>query len=372
MKNEFQNDNFIEVNLSNIEHNYLNVLKKKINPSTKIIAVVKSNAYGHGLIPVSKTLEKLNVDYLGVFNIKEGLRLRASGIKSKILIFGTIKENEVSELIKYDFIPIISTYEELHILENLQGSEVMPIHIKVDTGMGRLGFLSEEAREIVEKLYFHNKNIFIEGICTHFSDASSPDEGYTIKQAQIFMKFLESLSKNGVKIPVIHASNSSAVLKFPEYQFNCVRPGLLIYGVSPFDEDYELKESLSLYSSVSTVRSLPENSYLSYNRTFLTKRLTKIAVIPLGYADGIMLSLSNKGSVLINGGKFPIIGSVCMNQFLVDVTESNNIYPGDKVTIIGKNNGKKLSVKKVAESANTIPYEIICRLSGSIKRIYTY
>lgn len=372
MENEFQNDSYIEINLANIEHNYSNVLKKKINKDTKVIAVVKSNAYGHGLIPVSKTLEKLNVDYLGVFNVKEGLRLRASGIKSKILIFGTVRDYEFDKLVKYDLTPIISTYEELRILDKFQFNETLKIHIKVDTGMGRLGFHTREAEEIIKNLYFHNKNILIEGICTHFSDSSSSDKSYTIKQANTFISLLDNLQKNGVKIPIIHASNSAAVLNFPEYQFNCVRPGLLLYGVSPFSDDYGLKESLSLYSTLSTIRNISENSFVSYNRTFSTKRASKIAVIPLGYADGIMYSLSNKGSVLINGNRFPVIGSVCMNQFLVDVTDGNNINSYDRVTLIGENGNEKISVKEVAQNANTIPYEILCRLSGSIKRVYTY
>ena len=372
MENEFQNDSYIEINLANIEHNYSNVLKNKINQDTKVIAVVKSNAYGHGLIPISKTLEKLNVDYLGVFNVKEGLRLRTSGIKSKILIFGTVKDYEFDKLVEYNLTPIISTYEELRILDKCALRDSLKIHIKVDTGMGRLGFLPDEVEEIIKNLYFHNKNVLIEGICTHFSDASSPDKSYTIKQANTFISLLDNLQKSEVKIPIIHASNSAAVLNFPEYQFNCVRPGLLLYGVSPFSEDYGLKEALSLYSTVSTIRNVNENSCISYNRTFSTKRASKIAVIPLGYADGIMYSLSNKGSVLINGSRFHIIGSVCMNQFLVDVTECDNINSYDRVTIIGKSGNEKISVKEVAENANTIPYEILCRLSGSIKRIFTY
>jgi alanine racemase len=372
MENEFQNDSYIEINLANIEHNYSNVLKNKINKDTKVIAVIKSNAYGHGLIPVAKTLEKLNVDYLGVFNIKEGLRLRASGIKSKILIFGNVKDYEFDKLVKYDLTPIISTYEELRILDNLPFQDNLKIHIKVDTGMGRLGFLPEEAEEITKKLYFHNKKIYIEGICTHFSNASSLDKSYTINQVQTFMAFLDNLSKDGIKIPIIHASNSAAILNYPEYQFNCVRPGLLLYGVSPFTEDYGLKEALSLHSTISTIRNIGKNSFISYNCTFSTKRESKIAVIPLGYADGIMYSLSNKGSILINGNRFPIIGSVCMNQFLVDITDGNNISSYDKITIIGKSGNEKISVKEVAKNANTIPYEILCRLSGSIKRVYIY
>lgn len=372
MKIENNNDSFIKVNLSNIKHNYINVLKKKLNKETKVIAVVKANAYGHGLIPVSKTLENLSTDFLGVFSVREALRLRASGIKSRILIFGIIKDYDLDYLLKYNLTPIIGTYEDLKVLNNLQKSEVLSIHLKVDTGMGRMGFYPAEAEEILKSLFFHNKNVFIEGVCTHFSDAASNDNSYSLKQANEFTEFLDKLSKINIKIPLIHASNSAAILRFPEYQFNCVRPGLLIYGVSPFEEDFGLKPALSLYSTVSTVRNINKNSFLSYNRTYKTKRMSKIAIVPLGYADGIMMALSNKGKVIINNNYFPIVGSICMNQFLVDITDDPSISSNTNVILIGKDGDKEISAKELANYANTIPYEVLCKLSGSLKRTYVF
>ena len=370
--NKLDNDNIIEVNLNNIKHNYLNVLKSKIKENTKVIAVVKSNAYGHGLIKVSQFLESINVDYLGVFSVKEGVILRLNGLKKEILIFGAVKETDIEFLFDYSLTPLIGTKEEYELIEKIvpKGNKTLPVHIKVDTGMGRIGFLPDESLEIIKKLYFFNKRVEIKGICTHFSDSSSVIKDYTIFQAELFQKLLDQLTQAKINIPIIHVSNSAAIINYPEFQFNCVRPGLLLYGLSPFDYNLDLKPALSLISKIITIKNIQTNSFLSYNRTFQTKRPSRIALVPLGYADGFSEKLSNKGQVIIRNNRYPMVGSICMNQFLVDITDSENIQYNDRVTIIGNDISESISVKEISKTSSLIPYEILCRLSEDLPRIY--
>ena len=360
--------NYIEIDLKNLQQN-INFLKTIIDPKTKVIAMVKSNAYGHGIVPVSSFLQKVGIDFFGVFTVREGILLRTSRIRKDILIFGPFQEYDLAHITKFRLTPVVGSRDEINFLVSASKKKAVKIHIKIDTGMGRIGFLPEEGFEIISSIKRNNPSLILEGICTHFADSSSKDPSYTVYQASLFLQLLNRLEKENIWIPVIHASNSAAILRFPQFQFNCVRPGILIYGIESMPYQNDLKPVMSLYSYVSILKTIPENSFISYTCSFKTNRKTLIAIVPIGYADGYMLDLSNKAYVLIKGKRFPIIGNICMNQFIVDITDSEGIKLNDKVTLIGKDAQEEINVNSLAKLAGKIPYEIICRLSENIPRI---
>jgi alanine racemase len=366
----YKESNYININLSALSHNYL-FLKKRVQKNTKIIAMVKSNAYGHGLIPISKHLEFLDVDAFGVFTIDEAKLLRDADIKKDIIIFGPFLEHHIPEILSYDLSLVVGSYDEIKILQKYNGQKQIKLHIKIDTGMGRIGFLPEEGFQIIQDLYKNRRSLVLDGICTHFSDSSSISREYTEFQGNRFIELVDRLKSNQYHFPLIHAANSAAILRYPQFHFNAVRPGILLYGVDPFINEFNLKPILSLHSFVSSIKDVPENSFISYNRTFQTKTKTKIAIVPIGYADGYLLSLSNKSYVSINKHFYPIIGNICMNQFIVDISSSIDIHTNDTVTLIEAKNDSQLGLINLANLSKTIPYEILCRLSESIRRIYT-
>lgn len=332
--------------------------------------MVKSNAYGHGLIPISQQLEIMGSDYFGVFTIEEAIQLRMSGIKKEIILFGPFLETNIPTIVSNNISLIVGNYEELKILDKYQEKKVIKLHIKIDTGMGRIGFLPEEALEIIPSIIYQNKSLNWEGICTHFADSSSDEKAYTNHQGKVFNTLLDKLACKKIFFPLIHAANSAGILEYPLFHYNAVRPGILLYGIDPFIDRYELKPILSLKSFVSTIKTVQEGSYISYTRSFQTKKKSRIAIIPLGYADGYLLNLSNRSHVSIRNKLFPVIGNICMNQFVIDITDNPEVQVYDPVTLIDRNQHSRLSLNNLAQLSKTIPYEILCRLSESIPRFY--
>jgi alanine racemase len=371
MENVFENDSKIIVALDLIEHNYRKVLKTIISQETKIIAMVKANAYGHGIVEVSKCLEKEGVDYLGVFSCVEAHQLREAEIKSPILIFGIPHHSTFSTLADLNVSLVVSSSDELkkvcewteHYKKNIT------IHIKVDTGMSRLGFFPEYAQKAIHNTLRKHTFVAIEGICTHFAESSAPDKTFTLQQGETFINLLDLLKKDKIQIPLIHASNSGAILHYPEFHFSAVRPGILIYGISPDQSEVpSLRPALSLESYVANIKTIPSGSYVSYGRTFQCSRRTTMAVIPLGYADGIPLGLSNRGNVIIHNHLCPIIGSICMNQFMVDISDCPQASLGSKALLLGQSSSHIITVSDIARQASTLPYDVLCRLPSSLHR----
>lgn len=366
------NSNYINISFKSLHHNFT-LLKKLLLPSTKIIAMVKSNAYGHGLIQVSKYLESLQVDYLGVFTISEAIQLRKAGIKNEIIIFGPFQEYDLPQVSLLDLGLVVGSYEEIKFLLDYKNKKPLKLHIKIDTGMGRIGFLPEDGLKIINSLHKKNQeSLKLVGICTHFSDSSSNNTEYTEWQGKQFINLLKLLENEKITFPLVHSSNSAAILKYPQFHFNCVRPGILLYGIDPFIDQFDLKPVLSLHSFVSSIKIVPAGSFISYNRTFQTKKETRIAIVPIGYADGYLLDLSNKAYVSIKNKIFPIIGNICMNQFIVDISESVDIKIHDRVNLIDNEGHSELKLTHLAKLSNKIPYEILCRLSESLQRNYLY
>ncbi|NLI89247.1 MAG: alanine racemase [Epulopiscium sp.] len=364
-----------EIEKDAITHNYRQI-KKHIASYTKIMAIVKADAYGHGAIEIAKLLQDEEVDYLAVAIAEEGAQLREAGITRPILVLGYTPATDIRLLIDNDLTQTIFSYEMAKYIsyEASKLKKRVKIHIKVDTGMGRIGFLPHPTS--IEEILKINKlpNIEIEGIYTHFSSADEEDQTYTKKQNSIFHGFLKELNQVGIDIPLIHAANSAAIIMNENTHFDMVRLGISLYGHYPSEAtglySMGLVPAMSLKTQVVHVKELPKNQEIGYNRKYTTNKKTKVATIPIGYADGYSRGLSNKGGVLIRGEYAPIIGNICMDQFMVDVSHINYVAVGDEVVVFGKQKDKEISVEEIAKILNTINYEIVCMVGKRIPRIY--
>lgn len=358
-----------EINLDNLEHNFSEI-KKLVAPPVKIMVIVKADAYGHGLIPVAKRLVVCGADYLGVASIDEGIKLRQADVKLPILVLGLVLKNDVAPLFRYNLATTVSSLELARALSRKAAflGKAVTVHIKVDTGMGRIGVLHKEALALVEKI--HNlKFVNLEGIFTHFALADT-DKDFTEQQIGLFDGLLAKLRKSGIFIPLAHAANSAGIISHKKSHFNMVRPGLAIYGLYPNPNlSIKLKPVLGLKTKAVYVKRVPAGYGISYGRTYVTKKASTIVTLPIGYGDGYPRDLSNRGPVLIAGKSFKISGRVCMDQLMVDVQDTP-VKIGDEAVLIGSQGKNKISVEQLAGLAGTIPYEIVCGLGSRIPRIY--
>lgn len=364
-----------EVNLNAIKHNY-HEIRKHIPSEVEIMAIIKADGYGHGSVQIAKVLQEEGVNRFAVAIVKEGEELRQQGITSPILVLGYTPRADIKALIENDLTQTIFSYEMAEILSNEAGrlGKKVNVHIKVDTGMGRIGLLScpqsiEEVKKIAELPHLN-----LEGIFTHFSTADEEDTCYTKKQWDIFEGFLTELRQIGIEIPVIHAANSAAIMAHPYADLNVVRPGIILYGYYPSSylqgKVLELQPAMTLKTQVVHIKELPAGSYIGYGRKFQTKGPTKIATIPVGYADGYSRRLGNCGRVLIRGEYVPIVGNICMDQFMVDVTNINNVSLEDEVVLFGKQQENEIPVEEIASLLGTINYEVICMIGKRVPRVY--
>ena len=360
-----------EIDLSAVRYNY-----KKINSllgnNTRIMAVVKANAYGHGIVEVSRVLEKLKTAYLGVATLDEAMVLRNAKIKLPILILGSILPEEAEAAVKNNITLTLCNKELFKKLVLLSSKKIKPkVHIKIDTGMGRIGVWHEEAMNFI-KYVSKNKKIELEGIYTHFSIAGR-DKFFTRYQIKSFEKIITALKNNKITIQLKHAANSIACVDWREAHLNMVRPGIIIYGIYPkrsFARSLKLKPAFSLKTKVAFIKNTPPGRSISYGRTHITQAYTKIATIPIGYADGYGRILSNKAEVIINGHRAPVVGKVTMDQAMVNVGSIKNVKVGDEVVLIGKQKNEEIRLERLARLAGTIPYEIVTGITSRVPRIY--
>ncbi len=371
MKNSFYRPTWVEVDLKGVRSNY-RLLKSGLFPGTKMMVAVKANAYGHGIVEVSKTLVDCGVDYLGVASIDEAITLRAHGISTPILNLGAFLKNDAQALIKNDITSTVVDWQAAMSLDSCARKlrKKAKVHIKIDTGMGRLGVWHDEADEFVLKACCL-KGLFLEGIYTHFPSADS-DESFTKSQIAAFCSLVNKLTIKGVEIPFKHSANSAAVLGFKAAHFNLVRPGLSIYGLHPNDEllgKINLSPVLSFKTRVVYLKNTERGRSISYGRTYFTKKDTKIATLPVGYGDGYNRLLSNKARILLNGNFHPVVGRICMDQTMVDVGEAG-VKIGDEVVLVGFQKGKRIFVEDIARICRTIPYEVVCWISPRVPRVY--
>jgi len=358
-----------EVNLNHLEHNFKQV-KSLLRPQTEVLVTVKADAYGHGLVPVAKRLVACGVDYLGVASIDEGIELRNAGIKIPILLLGLVLKKDIEPLFTYRLTPTVSD-RKMAVALNARAAilkQKMPVHIKVDTGMGRIGILHTEALELVT--YIHQlKNIIIQGIFTHFALADA-NRKFTTLQINLFNKLVCDLKKRGIVIPLVHAANSVGLISHTNSHFTMVRPGLVIYGLYPKKNlGVKLKPVLSLKTRVVFIKQVGPGCGISYGLTYITKRATCIISLPVGYGDGYPRNLSNLAWLLIGGRRFRISGKICMDQMMVDVGNFK-LKVGDEVVLIGKQGKQQITAEELADLSGTISYEIVCGLGSRIPRIY--
>lgn len=351
---------YAEVDLDAIRHN-LRTVRERAN--CRVLAVIKANAYGHGAVETAKATASL-ADFFAVATIEEAVELRKNGIENPILILGYLSPEYFDTLVKYDITQTVFDYESAVLLARAGGR----VHIAVDTGMSRIGFpVCEESVETIKKIA-SLEGLKLEGIFTHFASADEKNKEFTKKQFGEFMYFCDRLAEEGVQIPLKHVSNSAAIVDMPGYTLDMVRSGIITYGLRPSAEvgDMDLKPALKLKSHVVNVKRLPAGTPISYGRTFVTKRESVIATVPAGYADGYPRALSNCGRVTIKGKFAPIAGRVCMDQFMVDVTDIEGVKVGDEVGLIDE----FVTADEIAEKTGTINYEILCRISDRVPRIY--
>lgn len=373
-----------EISLNKLEYNY-NQIKKhlhKTNPKKeiKICGVVKANAYGHGIREISQKLISLGADFLGVANYDEAIKLRTTIPDANILVFGTLIHSKlkpavyVSKLLKYNLIATVASLETAKFLDLYSGrlKKKFKVHIKIDTGMRRIGFDVKRAFKNIEQIFSY-RNLDIEGIYTHFATAESGDKKFAKVQLNQFKELLHLLKKAGIEFPIVHAANSGAILDIKDSYFNMVRPGLLLYGYYPSEEiknKLELKPIMSLKSKVTYIKRLDKNTSISYGRKYFTKEKTFIGSIPIGYGDGYWRSLSNTGKVCINSEYFPIAGTITMDWLMVNLGKRSTVRIGDDVLLIGRENKNDLGADKIAKIAKSIPYEVLCSFADRVQRIY--
>ena len=363
---------WVEVDLQAIAEN-LAVIRHKVGP-VKIMGTVKANAYGHGLVEVAKLLETEKIDMLGVSILDEAEDIRTAGVKTPILMMGTILPEEADRTIELGVTPTLNSFSVAKSLAKAgrKHGRRISAHVKIDTGMGRFGELPHAAFDYISRLQTL-EDLQIEGIYTHFPVADEQNDTFTLEQIEQFKRVIHDLEEKGFHIPVQHAANSSAILNYPESYFNMVRPGDTLYGLYPSEKvakSIPLKTALRWKSRVLTLKQIPRDWSISYGRTYITPAEKKIAIIPVGYADGYNRHLSNKGYVLIRGKQAPIIGLVCMDQFMVDVTDIPDVTIGDEVALIGKQGGKEITADDLARQLSTINYEIICGIAHRVPRVY--
>lgn len=360
-----------EIDLRAIEYNYKKV-RSLVGKSVKIMVVVKANAYGHGTVEVAKVLESLGVDYLGVATTDEAMRLRDHGIKTPVLILGLVLPGELKAIIENDITLTLCSYDMLDEIKKIvKNGHRAKVHIKIDTGMGRIGIWHEEALNFIKNAA-HEKNIMVEGIYTHFSTAGR-DSFFTNYQIESFEKLVAQLEKFDVNIPIKHAANSIATVDFKKSYLNLVRPGLIIYGMYPkynFPKLIKLKPAMSFKTKVVFIKDTPPGRSISYGRTHVTQKYTRIATLPVGYADGYALGLSNKAEVLIKGRRAPVIGRITMDQTMIDIGHIKGVKIGDEVVLIGKQGRNEIRTEKLARLAGTIAYEFVCSISNRVPRVY--
>lgn len=364
-----------EVNLDALKHNYKQI-RGHVPHEVEIMAIVKADAYGHGAVEVSKLLQEEGVNRFAVAIVKEGEELRQQGITSPILVLGYTPRADIRALIENNLTQTVFSYEMAKVLSDEAGKlgKTVNIHIKVDTGMGRIGFLSSPQSIEEVKMIASLPHLNMEGIFTHFSTADEEDTAYTHKQWHIFEGFLQELREVGIELPVIHAANSAAIMCHSYADLNVVRPGIILYGYYPSGylqgKVLDLIPAMTLKTQVVHVKELPEGHYVGYGRTHYTHHKTKVATIPVGYADGYSRRLSNVGRVLIRGQYAPIIGNICMDQFMVDVTNIEGVTVEDEVVLFGKQGENEIAVEEIASELGTINYEIICMIGKRVPRIY--
>ncbi len=338
------------------------------------MAVVKANAYGHGAVEISRSLIRQGIARLAVVSLDEGIALRQAGITVPIVVLGPLFPNQIDDLFANRLTPVISDVAIIPALAERAATLLAPysIHLKIETGMGRLGLATDESIDllVMRKL---PSCLHLEGLMTHFADADGESNNQTHHQLTIFTRVLTTLAAHDIKVPLIHAANSGGAVRFPDAQFSLVRPGIMLYGYHTLPKTAaapDLKPVLTLKTCIAQLRTVPVGGTVSYNATFVAKRTTRVAILPIGYADGYNRHLSNRGEVLVQGRRAKVIGLVCMDMVMVDVTDIPGVAVGDDVILIGSQGEDEITATDLAAWTGTIPYDILCSIGPRVPRLY--
>lgn len=338
------------------------------------MAVVKANAYGHGAVQTARELIRQGVVRLAVFSLEEGIVLRQAGITVSIVILGPLFPQQLDDLFAHQLTPVVSDPSMLTALRRCaaRSSTPYPIHLKIETGMGRLGLTQSELEAAINNRTFPS-SLQLEGLMSHLADSDGLDPDSTERQITRFERALKVVREAGFNVPLIHLSNSAGIVRFPSTHYSLVRPGIMLYGyhtLPPTVQAPDLKPVLSLTTRIVQLRDLQRGETVSYNRTFTAKRPTRIAVLPIGYSSGVSRHLSNRGQVLIRGQRASIAGIVCMDMVMADVTDIPDVTAGDEVVLIGEQGNERITAREIADWTGTISYEVLCAISPQIPRLY--
>ncbi len=363
------------IDLDALEYN-IKSIRKKTPEGTGIIGVIKADAYGHGSVEVAQVLLENGADWFAVAVVDEGLNLRKHGINAPILLLGYTPELRFEDVINNGFIQTMYSYEMAEKLSKtaVRLGKTAVVHIKIDTGMGRIGYrVNDEAADEIVRIS-KLPSIEVNGMFTHFAASDEADKAYTNMQFERFMKMDKMLKDRGLNIPVRHAANSAAIMDIDSMMLNMVRPGIILYGAYPSDEvikeNLDLRPVMSIKTHVSFVKEVEKGDCISYGRTYTAPDKRKIATIPVGYADGFIRAYAKEGKVLIKGKFAPIVGRICMDQFMVDVTDIDDVKINDEVVLMGTQGENSITADDIAKALNTINYEVFCTLSKRVPRQY--
>jgi alanine racemase len=364
---------YIEVDLEAIAHN-VRAIKRHVGPRVALMAVVKANAYGHGALEVARTALQHGASRLAVARAAEGVHLREAGITDPILVMGYTLIHDIEEAVAHHLTLTVNDMASAETVSALAGrlGRAVPIHVKIDTGMGRFGLLPDEVLPFVDRLAAL-PGVWVEGLFTHFAVADLADKEYTRHQFRVFQRVRAQLEAANHRIPICHVANSAATLDLLEMHLDAVRAGIAIYGLRPsseVDPAVPLRPALSLKGHVTRVRTLPAGASISYGRTYVTPRAMPVALIPVGYGDGYHRLISNRGAALINGQRAPIVGRVCMDQLVVDVSQTGPVAVNSEAVLIGRQGESCITAEEVATWAETINYEVTTALLPRVPRLY--
>jgi alanine racemase len=352
----------------------LRQIRDRVGSRIKILCMVKANGYGHGAAEISQALVGAGADAFGVATLEEALQLREAGIQALLIVLAGVFPDQLDTFLEYKLTPVVHDLVSLRALdrESSRRQVQLKVHLKVDTGMGRLGFLAAEADQWIGAIK-QAKSLHIQGVFSHFSHAESVQGDYTQKQLQIFKRVLGQIRSASVVPDLVHLANSAATITLPAAYFDMVRPGLMLYGVYPspnMKEQISLKPVLSWKSKILQLKNVPSGTSVSYGQTYVTQRESLIATLPIGYADGYPRLLSNRGEALVRGQRARIAGRVCMDLTMIDVTDIRNVRQGDEVVLLGRQGAAEISADEIAAWANTISYEILTSIGARVPRIH--
>lgn len=368
-----------EINISNLDYN-IKQIKAKVGKDIKITGIIKADGYGHGAVKVASVLRANGVQSFGVATLTEAIKLRQAGYKmEEIMVLGLTPDPYVDTIVNYDLTPVVCSYSNAAAISRAAKAAGKTIegYIAVDTGMGRIGYIPEDPSAVADvKSISTLSNFKIKGLFSHFATADAADKNYAQLQEQRYIAFAKKLMKEDIELPMKALANSAAIMEIPDAHFNQVRPGIILYGLYPSDEvdrnELNLKPAMSVKANIVHLKKVPAGTSVSYGRKWTATEDSLIATIPLGYADGYPRPFSGKAQVIVNGVKAPVVGNICMDQCMVDVTHVPYVRIGDEVTVMGKDGIYEISADDIADATGTINYEIACAFGQRLPKVYVY